>query len=310
MGKLHSVDPADLLPIAEDVRQSLLRWQQWLMSERRMSPHTVDAYRGDVFAFLGFLARHTGGTVSHNALAMVSIGDFRAWLAQLAREGHVAASRARTLSAVRGLYGFLDRGGVLHNAAIGIVRSPKLPKSLPKPLSERDAATLLEASETDWIGLRDRALFTLLYGAGLRISEALSLGRADLGDATLLRITGKGNKQRVVPLLPAIGGAVSAYLAACPYASSHLFVGAKGEALNPGVAQRAMRGLRHQLQLPESATPHALRHSFATHLLTGGADLRAIQELLGHASLSTTQRYTEVESSRLMDIHAAAHPRA
>jgi integrase/recombinase XerC len=301
------------LPIAPDLQQSLADWQAWLAAERRMSAHTVAAYRSDVFAFLKFLSGHGGGAVNHTALANAAIGDFRSWLADLARSDHSVTSRGRALSSLRSLYGFLDRRGVLHNAAIGAVRSPKLPKTLPRPLSETDAAALLheaeDATASHWVGLRDRALFTLLYGAGLRISEALSLKRADLAGGTMLRITGKGNKQRAVPLLAEVKAAIDAYQDACPFASTYLFVGEKGDVLNPGVAQRAMRNLRRQLQLPDTATPHALRHSFATHLLAGGADLRAIQELLGHASLSTTQRYTEVEATRLMDVHKAAHPR-
>jgi integrase/recombinase XerC len=308
------INARDLLPVAADTSSSIAAWQSWLSGERRLSANTVTAYAQDVFAFLHFVSTHSGGVVSHSDLAALSIADFRSWLAHLAQSDHVAQSRARALSAVRNFYKFLDRRGILHNAAIGGVKSPKLPKSLPRPLTETDAARLLDESqnvETAWIGLRDRALFTLLYGCGLRISEALSLTRGELGK-DMLRITGKGNKQRVVPLLPIIGTAIAAYLKACPYQIAPdmpLFIGAKGETLNPGVVQRAMRDLRRQLQLPDTATPHALRHSFATHLLAGGGDLRSIQELLGHASLSTTQRYTEIDAERLMDVYAAAHPR-
>jgi integrase/recombinase XerC len=306
-----------MIPAAADATASMQDWTHWLTNEKRLSAHTVEAYHSDLFAFLRFVARHRGGKVSHSSLADLSLGDFRAWVADLANGDHAATSRARALSSVRSYFGFLDRRGILHNPAIGLLRSPKLPKSLPKPLTVTDAAALLDHAEDNapehWIGLRDRALFTLLYGAGLRIAEALSLTVADAGAMPTLRITGKGNKQRIVPILPMVSHALRQYEAACPFprtGTAALFVGAKGEALNPAVAQRAMRSLRRQMQLPDTATPHALRHSFATHLLADGGDLRTIQELLGHASLSTTQRYTEIEATRLMDVHAKAHPRA
>ncbi len=303
-----------MLPVAADTQASLEQWQSWLTGERRLSVNTVEAYRQDVFAFLGFLAGHRGGTVSHGILSAMTLGDFRSWLAHLAREELAPQSRARALSSVRNFYKFLDRRGILHNAAIALVKSPKLPRSLPRPLTETDTGRLLDQAENageGWVGLRDRALFTLLYGCGLRISEALGLTRGE-AQGDMLRVTGKGDKQRLVPLLPVVAEALAAYVAACPYAlppGGPLFVGEKGEALNPGVAQRQMRTVRRQLQLPETATPHALRHSFATHLLAGGGELRAIQELLGHASLSTTQRYTEIDAEKLLEVHAAAHPR-
>jgi integrase/recombinase XerC len=315
MARPAGINPDLLLPIAPDVQPVLAAWQEWLAQERRLSPHTLDAYRTDVFAFLRFMAGHAGRALRLTDLSATSLGDFRAWLAHLNAEHHVAASRARALSSVRNFFRFLDRRGILHNGAIALVRTAKLPKTLPKALTEDDAASLLEEASAgaDWVGLRDRALFTLLYGAGLRISEALGLTRGDATGAEHLRIKGKGNKERDVPLLPAVGQAIEAYVAACPFAlaaSGPLFVGAKGEALNPGVAQRAMRILRRALQLPETATPHALRHSFATHLLANGGELRAIQELLGHASLSTTQRYTDVDAESLIRIYEKAHPRA
>ena len=304
-----------LLPTAADLAASLTDWQCFLQAERRLSAHTVDAYRSDVFAFLHFLAAHKGGEVSHGTLAGLTLNEFRAWLSHLAGSEHTATSRARALSSVRNLYRFLDRRGTLHNAAILILRSPRLPKSLPRPVTTTQALELLDyaaaSPDQTWVGLRDRALFTLLYGAGLRIAEALGLSAAEGQQTGQIRITGKGDKQRIVPLLPAVSNAIAAYVAACPYPlGASLFVGEKGERLNPGVAQRQMRVLRRQLQLPDSATPHALRHSFATHLLAGGGELRAIQELLGHASLSTTQRYTEVDATRLLEIHGQAHPRS
>jgi integrase/recombinase XerC len=218
---------------------------------------------------------------------------------------------------LRNFFGWLDRSGILHNPKIGALSTPKLPRTTPKPLPIADAAALLEAAEDfvdePWIGLRDRALFTLLYGCGLRISEALALDRGDLPLGDSLKVLGKGRKERVVPVLPAVAEAVALYDAACPFKGGKdapVFIGAKGKRLDPAIAQKAMRSLRVQLQLPDTATPHALRHSFATHLLGGGGDLRAIQELLGHASLSTTQRYTEVETEQLLTVYRDAHPRA
>jgi integrase/recombinase XerC len=225
---------------------------------------------------------------------------------------------------VRGFFRFLDRRGLASNAAVSLVRTPKLPKSLPRALSVRDARDLLSEVEGDaaieWIARRDTAILTLLYGAGLRIAEALSLSKATVehllkNRAATLTITGKGGKQRIVPLLPAVTAALAAYRATCPFLAAtaprdRFFIGARGAPLDPGVVQRAVRRLRVQLGLPDSTTPHALRHSFATHLLGAGGDLRTIQELLGHASLSTTQRYTDVDAARLAAVYRSAHPRA
>jgi integrase/recombinase XerC len=250
--------------------------------------------------------------------------DFRAWLARRSRDKLARSSTARALSSVRGFFRFLDRRGLAANAAIALVRTPKLPKSVPRALPVGDTRDLLAEAEGDvaieWIGRRDTAILTLLYGAGLRIAEALSLDKrtveALLRDrSTSLAITGKGGKQRIVPLLPAVTTALAAYRATCPFLAAaapddRFFIGARGAALDPGVVQRAVRRLREQLGLPESVTPHALRHSFATHLLGAGGDLRTIQELLGHASLSTTQRYTDVDATRLAAVYRSAHPRA
>ncbi len=304
-----------------DVAAAAGRWRRWLEAERRASPHTVRAYWGDLAGFLGFLARHLGRPAGLEDLGGLALGDLRGWLARRAAEQAGAGSRARAVSALRSFLGFLDAEGTLHTAAIGALRAPRQRRPLPRALTEGDALTLLgeaaAADGADWIGLRDRALFTLLYGGGLRLGEALALTPADLpagGPADgVLTVTGKGRKQRVVPLLPPVIEAVDGYRAACPYpltAAGALFLGARGGPLNPGVAERQMRRLRIPLGLPETVTPHALRHSFATHLLAGRADLRAIQELLGHASLSTTQRYTEVEIAELVDRYRRAHPRA
>ncbi|MEE9140908.1 MAG: tyrosine recombinase XerC [Alphaproteobacteria bacterium] len=307
-------EPAALTP---DVAEAVSGWRAWLEHERRSSPHTVAAYARDLSAFLAFLVEHLGRPPGLGDLEDLRPADFRAWLARRARDGFGRTSTARATSVVRGFFRHLERGGKARNAVVAGLRTPKLPRTVPKPLSPEDAAdavaTVGELSGTPWIALRDVALLTLLYGCGLRIDEALSLDRRDAPSGETITITGKGRKQRMVPVLPAVATAVKAYLAACPYAlaaGDPLFVGARGKRLQAGVVQRQMRVLRRRLGLPETATPHALRHSFATHLLSAGGDLRAIQELLGHASLSTTQRYTEVDSERLMAVHARAHPRA
>jgi len=313
---------------APDLSEAVQAWRSWLSGERRVSGHTLDAYLTDVGAFFGFLSDHLGRLPGLADLSETRLADFRSWLSERAGAGLAAASRARALAALRNLYRWLDRSGRLHNGAIGLVRSPKVRRPVPRPLPETDAAGLLDeaesAPEAAWVGKRDRALFTLLYGCGLRIDEALSLDRHQAPTAASdgvgvgsLVVTGKGRKQRVVPVLPVVTVAIRDYLAASPFGSDRpadrdqpLFVGARGGRLNPGVAQRQMRTLRARLGLPDSATPHALRHSFATHLLADGADLRTIQDLLGHASLSTTQRYTDVDAERLMAVYDQAHPRA
>jgi len=250
-------------------------------------------------------------------MSALSPADFRAYLALRAGQGRERTTLARGLSVLRGFVRFLERRKLAAAPALAVLRSPKLPASVPKPLTVADAGaaidTVGELSASAWQQKRDIAILTLLYGCGLRISEALglSLGEAPRGDA--LVVTGKGRKQRHVPVLPAVAEAIADYLAACPYPLTRdgpLFVGARGGPLNPRLVQRQMQLLRGMLGLPDTATPHALRHSFATHLLSGGGDLRAIQELLGHASLSTTQRYTKVEPEHLLKVYEAAHPRA
>lgn len=299
---------ADVVAAVED-------WRRWMASERAASRHTVAAYLRDTATFLAFLTGYRGRPPGFADLAALGLREIRAWQSELARRDLDPASRARALSAVKAFFRRLDRAGHLHNPAVAMARAPKVPRRVPRPLTTADAADVLAvaADGGDWVGLRDRALFTLLYGCGLRIDEALRLdaGVLPLGDTLI--VTGKGSKQRLVPLLPAVRAAVAAYAAASPWAmdpDAPLFRGEKGARLQAGVAQKAMRALRATLGLPDSATPHALRHSFATHLLAGGADLRAIQDLLGHASLSTTQRYTDVDAERLIAVHAAAHPRA
>jgi integrase/recombinase XerC len=302
---------------APDVLDAAAAWQRWLAVERNASAHTRRAYTGDLTRFLAFLRDHTGAPASLNDLGNLGLRDLRAFLAARAGEQAAAGTRARGLSALRSFFGWLDRRGILHVPALAGIRPPKSAKPLPRPLSQQEALatidTAQELSDSDWIGLRDRALFALLYGAGLRLGEALALSRREAPVGGRLRVLGKGRKQREVPVLPAVRAAIDAYLAACPYAmppEGPLFLGARGKRLNPAIAEKQMRALRHLLGLPDSATPHALRHSFATHLLAAGGDLRAIQELLGHSSLSTTQRYTEIEEAQLLETYARCHPRA
>jgi integrase/recombinase XerC len=299
------------------VRDAIERWLTWLTAERRMAKNTIVAYENDITQFFAFLAGHLGAPATLLQLADLTAADFRAYLASQTMQGAARASTARHLAAIRSLFRFTERRGIVEVPAIGAVRTPKLAKGLPKPLSMADAAAVVETAadthDTPWIAARDAAILTLLYGCGLRIGEALSLPRAQAAMAETLMVTGKGGKQRVVPVLPMVRDAVSDYIAVCPFdpgPAGPLFVGARGKRLRPEIVQKAMRHLRARLGLPETATPHALRHSFATHLLGGGGDLRTIQELLGHASLSTTQRYTEVDSAHLAAIHRAAHPRA
>jgi integrase/recombinase XerC len=307
----------DILPVAEDLQDAITRWRHWLEDERRMARNTVEAYHFDVYNLFGFLNRHRGGPVSLETLSRLTLTDFRAWLAHCAGQKMEAASRARAVAGVRSFFHWLDRSGQMHNSAVDLLKVPKTSRRLPRPVSESQAHDILElASENAtsvWMNLRDQALFTLLYGAGLRLGEALSLTKDDVAQGDRLTVTGKGNKQRKVPLLPIVQHSLENYLDACPFATKPgdgIFLGARGDRLNPAVAQRSLRALRRQLGLPDSVTPHALRHSFATHLLASGADLRSLQELLGHSSLSTTQLYTHVDAQQLSQAYRAAHPRA
>lgn len=294
-------------------------YQNWLehLSARQVSPHTQRAYAHDVTLFLEFLSSHHARAPSLLNLSDAAISDFRAWLASRARDGAVASSRARNLSGLKNFLAWLDKTGQMHQEKVHLVRGPKIPHRLPRPIdnaqiTELVAYTGADMRREDWLKLRDQALWLLLYGAGLRISEALNLTVADLQN-NMLRVLGKGKKERLVPLLPAVRDAIKTYLDVCPFpreADDVIFVATRGGPLNQSEAQRRLRSLRTQLQLPDTATPHALRHSFATALLASGGDLRTIQELLGHAALSTTQKYTAVTPQQLLDVHAAAHPRA
>jgi integrase/recombinase XerC len=296
-------------------------WCSWLAHEKRRAAASVKAYQTDLIGFLKFCADHLGGPPDLEQLLGLSTTDFRAWLAWRHRQGLARTSTARALAALRNFYRYLDRQHGRHNPALKALRTPRLARRLPRPLSSGQAreliATVAEVAAPEWVGRRDTALLLLLYGGGLRIGEALALPRGALGRTPAaqrtLMVTGKGQKQRLVPVLPVVAEAIDAYLHACPWPldpAAPLFVGLRGKRLQPTMIRRRMRDLRRLLGLPESATPHALRHSFATHLLAGGADLRVIQELLGHASLSTTQGYTGVEGERLMRLYHRAHPRA
>jgi len=298
---------------APDLAQSLTDWHRYLQHEKRCSRHTLRAYGGDIANFITFLAAHLGHPPAIKDLADISLRDFRAWMSRRAMDGASAATRGRSLSGIKNFLNWLDKQGIAHNATIKTVRTPKLPHKLPRPLYEKQALSVVrEIGDESWTDKRNRALFTLLYGCGLRIDEALSLNIKDLPRDGFLRVMGKGRKERQVPVLGIVTEMIDAYLAACPFPKEPgrpVFLGSRGKRLHQGVAQKAMRTIRQELDLPETATPHALRHSFATHLLQNGANLREIQELLGHVSLSTTQRYTEVDAKELMRIYKNAHPR-
>lgn len=294
------------------------RWLAGLSRERRLSDKTVEAYERDTRQFLHFLTGHLAGPARLSDISSLRPADLRGFLAARRRDGAGARTLGRGLAGLRSFLRHLEKKGLANAAGAAAVRSPKQPKSLPKPLTDKDALIVVtseaQLAEEPWIATRNAAVLTLLYGCGLRISEALDLTPSDFSGApTALRIHGKGGKTRVVPLIAAAIDAVRAYEKLCPYRlmqDGPLFRGAKGGKLQAAIIQREMQRLRGALGLPDTATPHALRHSFATHLLAGGGDLRTIQELLGHASLSTTQVYTGVDSARLLEIYDRAHPRA
>ncbi|MFU0506186.1 tyrosine recombinase XerC [Pseudaminobacter sp. NGMCC 1.201702] len=308
-----------LISVRPDLQSAREAWLKMLATERRLSPLSVEAYERDTRQFFQFLTGHLGGPAGITDVKTLRPADLRAFLAFRRANGAGARTLGRSLAGVRSFLGFLERRGLANAAGAAALRAPRQPKSLPKPLTASDALRVVsneeQLAEEPWIAARNVAVLILLYGSGLRISEALGLTGADLaGPAdTVLRVTGKGGKTRLVPVLPVTLQAVAEYRRLCPYtidSQAPLFRGARGGPLNPAIVQREMRRLRSALNLPDTATPHALRHSFATHLLGRGGDLRTIQELLGHASLSTTQIYTGVDTARLLDIYEAAHPRA
>lgn len=305
-------------PISAQAREALQDWLAHLRALDGAAEKTLDAYARDLRGYLGFLALHRGGAEGTAALAAVPLSDLRAWMAHERARGVSARSLARALSAVKGFTAHIaDRMKDADATAVLSARGPKFRRKLPRPLTEDAAAAVIETiadqPAAPWVAARDRAVVTLLYGCGLRISEALGLTGADSPLADTLRIRGKGGKERLVPVLPVARAAVAEYARLCPFdlaPAGPLFRGTRGGPLSPRLVQTAMEKARMQLGLPATATPHALRHSFATHLLSAGGDLRAIQELLGHASLSTTQAYTGVDAARLMEAYKSAHPRA
>jgi integrase/recombinase XerC len=301
-------------------REALALWLEHLAHERRSSPRTLEAYGFAAGRYIAFLEQHNGEAISLSGLGQVSAGDVRAWLAHLRQGDRPLSPRSlsQALSAIRTFHRFLDHRLDTPNAALALVRGPRVKPGAPRPVSEDQARGLiaepsLDPDREEWEIARDQAVLTLLYGCGLRISEALSLKRSDAPLPDTLRILGKGSKTRIVPVLPAVREAVDAYVAQAPFAlapDEPLFRAKRGGPLSPRHVQATVQNLRGRLGLPDSATPHALRHSFATHLLGAGADLRSIQELLGHASLSTTQRYTEVDAAALLSAYSKAHPHA
>ena len=299
------------------LRDALETWLDHLAALEGASPRTVEVYAADLRGFLDFVTQHHGESLGRAALARITISDMRAWMAREHGRGLSARSLARSLSAVKTFTRWLAERDGFDPTPILSARSPRFKKKLPRPLAPDAARAVLDAMESQaplpWVAARDLAVVTLLWGCGLRISEALALTGADHPLPDTLRITGKGGRERVIPVLPAACEAVAAYVEICPWpaeAAQPLFRGARGGALSPRLVQQAMARARTGLGLPATATPHALRHSFATHLLNAGGDLRTIQELLGHASLSTTQVYTAVDGARLAEVYQAAHPRA
>ncbi len=313
--------PIELASADPSIAQEMARWLSHLGAERRLSPKTLEAYGRDLRQCLDFLSNHWGERVTLARFAALEATDIRAFMAMRRADDIAGRSLMRALAGLRSFGRFLEREGKGKVGALSAIRAPKVAKSLPKPLPMASAKRLADADERageereTWILARDAAVMALLYGSGLRISEALGLKRREVprpGEGDVLVVTGKGNKTRMVPVLHNVLALVQEYVAMCPYAlppEGPIFVGARGGPLSPRIIQLAMERLRGALGLPDSATPHALRHSFATHLLSRGGDLRAIQELLGHSSLSTTQVYTGIDSERLLEVYASAHPR-
>jgi len=299
--------------------QAVSLMQRWLETAQvaGKSSKTVEAYRRDVSGFLGFLTSYRGGDIGLRSLAALTVTDMRAWMAHERGRGLSARSLARALSAVKGFYGWLNEAEGVDNPSVSSMRGPKAKRRLPRPVEAAEAREMISMVDIQhkeaWVGARDMAVLLLLYGCGMRISEALGLDRRQAPLPEVLSITGKGGKERLLPVLPVARAAVETYLKACPYdlpEDGPLFIGMRGKRLGARAVQKLMEAVRRQLGLPSTATPHALRHSFATHLLEAGGDLRTIQELLGHASLSTTQVYTNLDQTRLMEVYERSHPAA
>ena len=303
--------------ISSGLRDALQRWLAELSAVGGRAPKTVDAYRTDVSGFLAFLQAHLGDAAGIVVLGKLETRDMRAWMAHERGRGVSARSLARSLSAVKNFVGWMAEREGFDPSTVLMTRSPRFQNKLPRPLDVSAARAMIDTVElqatTDWVARRDAAVVTLLYGCGLRISEALALTGDALPLGDVMRIVGKGGKERIVPVIPAARRTIDTYAESCPFdleGAVPLFRGVRGGTLNPRLVQKVMEKARAQLGLPATATPHAMRHSFATHLLNAGGDLRSIQELLGHASLSTTQAYTAVDAARLMEVYKAAHPRA
>jgi len=303
--------------ISPAMSSALAEWLEHQRSLKGAAKNTITAYQTDVLGFLSFMTQHHGESLGLGPISKITVRDMRSWMAHERTRGVASRSLARTLSAVKSFYTWLAEREGFEPTAVLSTRSPKFQRKLPRPLAVDAAQAMIETVELQsvepWIAKRDMAVITLLYGCGLRISEALGLTGKDTPLPETLRIFGKGGKERIVPVIPAARAAVNAYLAECPYQSEPdqpIFRGVRGGTLNPRAIQSVMAQARMQLGLPATATPHAMRHSFATHLLSAGGDLRAIQELLGHASLSTTQAYPAIDTARLMDVYNASHPRA
>jgi integrase/recombinase XerC len=317
-----AIEPIELPSADETVAREMTRWLTHLRSERRLSPKTLEAYARDLRQCLDFLCEHWGTRVTLARFSLLEASDIRAFMAMRRADDIASRSLMRALAGMRSFGRFLEREGKGKVGALSAIRAPKIGKSLPKPLPMASAKRLTDADERagetreTWILARDAAVMALLYGSGLRISEALSLKRRDVprpGEGDVLIVTGKGNKTRMVPVLQNVLALIAEYVGMCPHVLAQdtpIFVGARGGPLSPRIIQLTMERMRGALGLPDSATPHALRHSFATHLLSRGGDLRAIQELLGHASLSTTQIYTGIDSERLLEVYRSAHPRS
>lgn len=300
---------------SDEVKEKISQWQSWLKDERRYSIHTLDAYSRDLAIFLQFLEEHLGKIPTLKILQKADVRTFRAFLSNRNAKYIEKSSTARELSSLKNFYHWLAQNKIIDNTSLSIISSPKQGKILPKAIDVNDTFNVLEIvkdfSKQEWQGLRDVAILTILYGCGLRISEALSLNMGDINHNNFLKIKGKGNKERLVPVLPIIREKIDAYLSACPYNIKNgeaLFLGARGERISPRIIQRNLEKVRRYLGLNDNLTPHALRHSFATHLLANGTDLRSLQELLGHASLSTTQRYTDVQIETLKKEYSKSHP--
>ena len=305
--------------VQTDLRDAINKWFIHLESERRLSDHTINAYLQDIAQFIGFLVKHIGETPSLKTISNLKITDFRAFLAFRRTNGIEGRSLARSLSGIKSLFKFLEVQKLATNSAINLLKSPKIAKTYPRPLNTKSAKTVvankLSLDDEPWVAARNSAVLTLLYGCGLRISEALALTLQDAPsyNTSSIKVVGKGGKERLVPILPVVVEAIELYMRLCPYpleSNEKLFLGVKGAPLSPRVVQLAMEKMRGALGLPDTATPHALRHSFATHLLSNGADLRSIQELLGHASLSSTQIYTDFDTEQALRSYQSAHPRA